>query len=207
MARNPLYSLAVVVASAILLLATSATAAPAPAGALFHSDFADYGADWHSLPWVPAPSITQLDDAVEASVSTSSLGRFSSRARFGGLTTLDDLNILLEADALNAGYFEIWLSFFGADGLWIGSTEVYRATSAMSDVSETVSLTGTSAPAGWTDFALLFFVRGGPSATNSVQFDEVALVLSPRAVVPEPSTGLLLGLGLFGLSAPRRRED
>lgn len=206
MARNPLYSLAVVVASAILLLATSATAAPAPAGALFHSDFADFGADWHSLPHVSATSVTQLDDRVSATApQPQNSGRFSSqRSIETGPFALEDLEIVLDLDRVDATRVDLLLAWFGSDGRWIDSTQVLRVLETPTD-SLVTPLEGVAAPEGWSDFVLLFFVRGGEAI-----FDEVALV--PAAVptggtvVPEPSTSLLFALGLGGLTlVPSRR--
>ena len=211
MDRTPLVHIFAAVASAFLvtlLMAPTASAAAAPPGALFHSDFSDYDADWRSLPHVNAPSVTQLDDAAEVGVSPGSFGRFSSRTTVSGLTTLDDLDIVLEVNEFTANRLDVLLAFFNSGGGWIGSTVVDRATGAVADTTVTIPLTGTSTPEGWVDFQFLFIVRGGPSAINSVQFDEVALVPSGfGAVVPEPSTALLLGLGLIRLGANQRRRS
>lgn len=207
MARNPLYSLAVVVASAILLLATAATAAPAPAGALFHSDFADYGADWQSLPHVSATNVTQLDDRVSATApQPQNSGRFSSqRSIETGPFALEDLEIVLDLDRVDATRVDLLLAWFGSDGRWIDSTQVLRVLETPTD-SLVTPLEGVAAPAGWSNFVLLFFVRGGGEAV----FDEIALVPAAAqgggTVVPEPSASLLFALGLGGLAlVPSRR--
>ena len=65
MDRTPLVHIFAAVASAFLvtlLMAPTASAAAAPPGALFHSDFSDYDADWRSLPHVNAPSVTSVGD-------------------------------------------------------------------------------------------------------------------------------------------------
>lgn len=202
MTRNLLLSFAVAVAASLCLFVSTATAATAVPGALFHSDFADYGSDWHSLPHVVAPTITQLVDQVDAAASQpEGFGRFSTQTLINiGANQLEDLEIVLDLGVTEASSVDLWLAWFDSSGVWIDSTEVLRVTENPTETLVT-SLAGIVAPVGWTDFHLLFFVREGAAI-----FDEVSLVPASSSAVPEPTTALLFGLGLVGFASVRRRR-
>jgi len=208
MARNSILLSFAGVASSICLAAATAFAAPAPAGSIYHSDFADYDSQWWTLPYLPPPNVTQGIDEADVQITPTSEVRFSSRDNIDpGLFSLDDLEIQLEVDMLDADRLELWLAFYGVDGIWIDSTRVLNTRMITPDEALSIPLGGTATPAGWVDFRFLFFIRrGAEPATNTVTFDELALLPAASVVIPEPSTALLIGLGLEGLGASRRQS-
>jgi len=75
---------------------------------------------------------------------------------------------------------------------------------ANSDVWVSDSVTASNVPAGTTVYA--FFTAAGPNPSTSFLFiDDVTL--SSVASIPEPSSMLLLGLGVLGLGVVRRRRQ
>ena len=192
------------VLSLAFALCTASAAQAAPAGAIFHSDFDDYAADWRVLPWVPAPDFTQLlASTLVESASGEAYGRFDTL----GVTPLDqsligDLEISLALDSLEADRVSIRTSWF-AGNQFIGSASVLSVHYGTSVVGETFSraMSGLAAPAAADGFRLNAYVYNG-----SATFDEISVAPVVATVVPEPSSALLIGLGLMSLGAQRARR-
>ncbi|MCP4906407.1 MAG: hypothetical protein GY910_15640 [bacterium] len=192
------------VLSLAFALCVASAAQAAPAGAIFHSDFEDYAADWRVLPWVPAPDFTQLPaSTLVESASGEAYGRFDTL----GVTPLDqsligDLEISLALDSLEADRMTFHAAWF-AGNQWIRSARVLSIDhgTSVAGVTFTRAMSELAAPAAADGFSLVSFVYNG-----SATFDEVSVAPVVSTANPEPSSALLIGLGLISLGAQRARR-
>jgi len=193
------------------ILTTSASAAPAPPGAIFHSDFDAYTSDWQTPIWLDMPYVTQLDDRVEIASPTNrvipsatgqDLGRFTSFDLVSiGSIALDGFELSLEVDSLAASRLDVFATWYDAANQPVGGDLLVRqfGASAIPSVPIVTPLVGLNAPASAVGFRLLFFVHDGSAIIN-----EVSIAPSTLSPVPEPTTSMLFALGLLGLGSMRQ---
>lgn len=204
MYRSALARIALLSALLFAVLWTGSAAAQGmPAGAIFYSDFADYAGDFYVRPAAPAPDFTQLAETTQADVATSeSFGHFDTLDVVSlDPLLIDDLEITLSLAELGTGGASLRISWF-EDASFLTSERVFRLMPG-DPVDDVLSrdLSDFSIPAAANGFELNLFVweTGG-----SAVFDELAVAPRVSGVIPEPSTALLLGLGLVSLSGVRR---
>lgn len=114
----------------------------------------------------------------------------------------------------NGAVATFWLR--GANDPGFFDMVVYGYTDGGADPLDFILQEVTIAPDGWTQYSItidaragdgrLGFVHTGPEATsNYVGLDTLRIVDQRQGDVPEPATLLIMGIGLAGLAASRRR--
>lgn len=184
----------------------SSAAHAMPAGAIFYSDFEDYASDFYVRDSASSPDFSQLTESTRTDVgSGASYGHFDSNLVIAlNPLLVDDLEITLTLAAQNAAGASVRISWFD-DDTFLNSDLVWRTTGNPVGPDEVFSrdLNTFSIPAAANGFELNLFVWGdGGSAT----WDELAVAPKVLSPIPEPSTALLLGLGLASLAGLRKRD-
>jgi hypothetical protein len=178
-------------------MSTTVGATPVLLGTVFH----DYGSATGKVD--PAGNDALFADYV--TVSDSSTSRFSDAFNFSALSYS------------SVSYFELTLSFTKTNDLfesWSarpGASTTLPSLTRVGDVLTTQTITfGPSVDTFASSVAAqsfnLWFAEQGWGAHNFNLYDAKLSVFGEVSSVPEPSTLAMLGLGLLGLAASRRKQ-